>query len=525
MRRPAVVAVALLLLIAWQPAPGRTAAAMDEQDEDPPARSLPPPDEQDDDPPTRSMPPPSDEQDDNPPLRSMPPPPSDEQEDNPPVRSMPPPPPSDKQEDNPSWPGLPLLPPPPPPGSMPLPPPPPAAEPAAPPTRPRRARLPPRQDDPPEPEPPELPRHRRTPKDPTPPRTVVPPQEPGWAAVPLPMAPMPAPGRPINYSTTGWTTMLVFGDSTVDPGNNNRLQTVMRANFLPYGAGFLGGRPTGRFSNGRLITDILAERLGVARSLPGFREPRLRPRQLRRGVSFASAGSGYDDATARVSNTLSFSNQVEDLWRYRRNLQRLVGPRRAGQLLRRATFVISAGTTDLFNHYLATNRSGTESWPPYENLLITRVANYTQAMRALGGRRFVFVGVPPVGCLPLVRTLLGTGAETCHENMNSMATSFNRRLGEVVRFLRNQRDIRATFVDVYPIISMATIDPKNFGLTETSRGCCGTGVIEVGQTCRGRLTCTDPSKYMYWDAVHQTERMNQIITDYVIMNSIGEIYA
>jgi hypothetical protein len=44
-----------------------------------------------------------------------------------------------------------------------------------------------------------------------------------------------------------------------------------------------------------------AERLGIARTIPGFREPRLRPRQLRRGVSFASAGSGYDDATARIS--------------------------------------------------------------------------------------------------------------------------------------------------------------------------------------------------------------------------------
>nr|BAK04674.1 predicted protein [Hordeum vulgare subsp. vulgare] len=504
MRRPAVVAVALLLLIAWRPS-----AAMDEQDDGPPAQSMPPP---------------SDEQDDDPP----------------PVESIPPP--SDEQGDSPSWPGIPLLPSPPSPeepdapgvptlpGAMPPPPPPPLPEPdtpapAPPATRPRRARLPPRQDDPPEPEPPEPPHHRRGPKEPTPPRTVVPPQEPGWAAVPLPVPPMPAPGRPINYSTTGWTTMLVFGDSTVDPGNNNRLQTVMRANFLPYGAGFLGGRPTGRFSNGRLITDILAERLGVARSLPGFREPRLRPRQLRRGVSFASAGSGYDDATARISNTLSLSNQVEDLWRYRRNLQRLVGPRRAAQLLRRATFVISAGTTDLFSHYLATNRSGTDSWPQYENLLITRVTNNTTVMRALGGRRFVFVGVPPVGCLPLVRTLLGMGAQTCHEDMNSMATSFNRRLAEVVHFLRNQRDIRATFIDVYPIISMATIDPKTFGLTETSRGCCGTGVIEVGQTCRGRLTCADPSTYMYWDAVHQTERMNQIITDHAIMNSIREIYA
>ena len=84
-------------------------------------------------------------------------------------------------------------------------------------------------------------------------------------------------------------------------------------------------------------------------------------------------------------------------------------------------------------------------------------------MRALGGRRFVFVGVPPVGCLPLVRTLLGTGAEKCHENMNSMASSLNRRLDEVVRVLKTQRDTRATFIDVYPTISMATIDPVTFG--------------------------------------------------------------
>ncbi|XP_047080812.1 GDSL esterase/lipase At5g45950-like [Lolium rigidum] len=497
MRRLAAVLAVALLLIAWQPSLGKAVATQ--------STALPPPDEQDDDAPRYSQPSPPDE-----------------------------------QEDNPSWPGLPLLPSPPPPeesdapvaplpGSQPPPPEPETPAPAAPPPpRPRRAHLPPRQDDPVEPETPEPPHQRPAPlppKEPTPPRTVVPPQEPGWAAVPLPLPPTPAPGRALNYSATGWTTMLVFGDSTVDPGNNNRLQTVMRANFLPYGASFLGGRPTGRFSNGRLITDILAEKLGIGRTIPGFREPRLRPRQLRRGVSFASAGSGYDDATARISNTLSFSNQVEDLWRYKRNLQRLVGPRRAEQLVRRATFVISAGTTDVFSHYLATNRSRSDSWPSYENLLITRVANYTQVMRALGGRRFVFVGVPPVGCLPLVRTLLGTGAEKCHENMNSMAASFNRRLDEVVRFLKNQRDTRATFIDVYPIVSMATIDPVTYGLTDTSRGCCGTGVIEVGQTCRGRLTCPDPSKYMYWDAVHQTERMNQIITDQVIMNSIGEIYA
>ncbi|KAL6992448.1 hypothetical protein U1Q18_010557, partial [Sarracenia purpurea var. burkii] len=53
------------------------------------------------------------------------------------------------------------------------------------------------------------------------------------------------------------TCLLVFGDSTVDPGNNNRLAAAPKANFPPYGRNFLTGRPTGRFSDGRLATDFI----------------------------------------------------------------------------------------------------------------------------------------------------------------------------------------------------------------------------------------------------------------------------
>lgn len=53
------------------------------------------------------------------------------------------------------------------------------------------------------------------------------------------------------------TCILVFGDSSVDPGNNNVLRTAMKGNFLPYGKDFFGGHPTGRFSDGRLATDFI----------------------------------------------------------------------------------------------------------------------------------------------------------------------------------------------------------------------------------------------------------------------------
>lgn len=49
---------------------------------------------------------------------------------------------------------------------------------------------------------------------------------------------------------------FIFGDSLVDNGNNNQLQSLARANYLPYGIDFDGG-PTGRFSNGFTTVDVI----------------------------------------------------------------------------------------------------------------------------------------------------------------------------------------------------------------------------------------------------------------------------
>ncbi|CAL9053134.1 unnamed protein product [Musa banksii] len=52
---------------------------------------------------------------------------------------------------------------------------------------------------------------------------------------------------------------FVFGDSLVDSGNNNYLATTARADTIPYGIDSPSHRPTGRFSNGRNIADVMSE--------------------------------------------------------------------------------------------------------------------------------------------------------------------------------------------------------------------------------------------------------------------------
>jgi hypothetical protein len=93
--------------------------------------------------------------------------------------------------------------------------------------------------------------------------------------------------RPPSFSA-----LFVFGDSTVDAGNNDYLVTIAKSNFPPYGRDFIDHKPTGRFSNGRLATDFMAAALGVKETVPPFLDPTLTSQDIITGVSFASGGSG-----------------------------------------------------------------------------------------------------------------------------------------------------------------------------------------------------------------------------------------
>lgn len=51
--------------------------------------------------------------------------------------------------------------------------------------------------------------------------------------------------------------VIVFGDSIMDTGNNNNLKTLVKCNFPPYGQDFKAKKPTGRFGNGLVPSDII----------------------------------------------------------------------------------------------------------------------------------------------------------------------------------------------------------------------------------------------------------------------------
>lgn len=168
--------------------------------------------------------------------------------------------------------------------------------------------------------------------------------------------------------------VLVFGDSTVDTGNNNFIFTAFKGNHEPYGQDFPGRVPTGRLSNGKLVPDFMASIVGLKEAVPPFLDPALSDKDIVTGVCFASAGSGLDELTTAVSGVIPVSRQPEYFKNYIQRLEGIVGKTEAKRILSEVVVIISAGTNDIIlNFYDLPTRRLQFSIQQYQDFLQSKL--------------------------------------------------------------------------------------------------------------------------------------------------------
>ncbi|XP_015881508.3 GDSL esterase/lipase At2g42990-like [Ziziphus jujuba] len=324
----------------------------------------------------------------------------------------------------------------------------------------------------------------------------------------------------IHFAKTGAKVpaIIVFGDSTVDAGNNNVIPTLLKSNFQPYGRDFFGGRPTGRFSNGRILPDFISEAFGLKPIVPAYLDSMYSISDFTTGVCFASAGTGYDNATSDVFNVIPLWKEVEYYKDYQSKLRAYLGHRKANYVLREALYLVSLGTNDfLENYYVFPLRQSEFTVEQYQDFLIGLSGNFLREIYSLGARKISLTGLPPMGCLPLERTTNIFGNHECIEEYNKVAVNFNEKLkGLVAKLNQDLPELKLVFTEsMYDIAYQIIKKPASFGFDVARVACCSTGTFEVSCLCSksNPLTCTDANKYVYWDAFHATERTNKIIVD------------
>ncbi|KAL4557517.1 hypothetical protein LXL04_035698 [Taraxacum kok-saghyz] len=305
--------------------------------------------------------------------------------------------------------------------------------------------------------------------------------------------------------------VIVFGDSVVDTGNNNNLETIFKVNYPPYGKDFYGGQPTGRFSNGKVPPDLIVEELGIKQVLPPYLGPSLPIEDLRTGVNFASGGGGYDPLTSELASVISLSGQIELFKEYLEKVKLMAGEKVVNTILSEGLFVVATGSNDVTNTYFNNPlRRYHFDFDSYTRLMVDSASSFFQDLYNLGVRRIGVFSLPPIGCLPSQRTLIGGIQRECVEKYNELAELFNTKLSmEVISLSQKFPSAKIVYVDAYYLPLDIIQNPTKYGFDVSNVGCCGTGTIEVAFLCK--YTCTNVSEYVFWDSFHFTEDAYRIL--------------
>ncbi|KAG0499910.1 hypothetical protein HPP92_004165 [Vanilla planifolia] len=322
-----------------------------------------------------------------------------------------------------------------------------------------------------------------------------------------------------------------FGDSNSDTGG---LSAAFGPAPPPNGETFFG-RPSGRYSDGRLIIDFIAESLGLPYLSAYLNSIGT---NFSHGANFATAGS-----TIRQQNTTLFQGGFSPFsldvqtWQFTQFVSRSQFFYEQGGFFKdilpgedrfsKALYTIDIGQNDITSGYFS-GKTTEEVRADIPDIL----NKFTISMKSiylLGGRYFWIHNTGPFGCLPYVLDRLMLRAPEvdhcgCGTPFNGVAQLFNSMLNETITELRKDLPLASlTYVDVYSVKYKLISQARNYGFEHPLKACCGHGgmynydahvgcgaktVVNGTEVVLGN-SCMEPLKRVSWDGVHYTEAANK----------------
>ncbi|XP_074277449.1 GDSL esterase/lipase At1g74460 [Silene latifolia] len=313
---------------------------------------------------------------------------------------------------------------------------------------------------------------------------------------------------------------FIFGDSLSDVGNNENLpRSLAKANLPWYGIDFGDGLPNGRFTNGRTVSDIIGDTMGLPRP-PAFLDPTLdEDLIMSNGVNYASGGGGILNETGGYFiQRLCFYRQIELFQGTQELIARKIGKNESAKFFQNARYVVALGSNDFINNFLMPVY--TDSWKyndaTFMNYLVGTLQDQLTLLHKLGARKLMVFGLGPMGCIPLQRVLSTSGE--CQDKTNELAKAFNSATDKMVTQLSSTLpNAEFKFGDAYDVVNDVIVNPYKYGFMNADSPCCSFGRIRPALTCvPASVLCKDRSKYVFWDEYHPSDSANQLIATELI---------
>ncbi|KAI3862909.1 hypothetical protein MKX03_014865 [Papaver bracteatum] len=346
-----------------------------------------------------------------------------------------------------------------------------------------------------------------------------------------------------THNPCNFPAIFNFGDSNSDTGG---FSAVFGPVVPPAGETYFGA-PAGRYSDGRLIIDFIAEKLGLPH-LSAYLDSI--GANFTHGANFASAASTIRKLNYSVPqgglSPISLDIQKNEYAQFTTRTQTIrnrggvfqnLMPR--NEYFSRALYTFDTGQNDITNSY---NISMTkEQVKDLTSAILDEFSESIKGIYGLGGRYFWIHNTGPVGCLAyMLNSLRITAGQIdkigCVKPINDIAQYFNRRLNETIVKLRKQLPSSAiTYVDVYKVKYLLISEAEKYGFKQPLRVCCGYGGkynFNSEYRCGAKMkvngteivvgSCKNPKVKICWDGVHYTEAANKFVFDQIVDGSFSD---
>jgi thermolabile hemolysin len=240
--------------------------------------------------------------------------------------------------------------------------------------------------------------------------------------------------------------MIIFGDSLSDTGTVFQATNGLYPPDPPYFQG--------RYSNGRIWVEYLADHLGISASqVENF------------ACGGATSGNQSDNL---VPGLLS---QVQAFIRTH------------SQIDTTALYILWVGAND----YL---QGASDAAAPAQNI-ITAIRSLSGA----GATRLLVANLPDLGQLPATRT----GSNSAR--LTTLAQTHNQTLRRSLKLLEQQQsNLKIMTLDANALYYSAITNPAQFEFTNVTTACVS-----------GASSCQNPDQFLFWDGIHPTTATHQIL--------------
>ncbi|PIA62294.1 hypothetical protein AQUCO_00200352v1 [Aquilegia coerulea] len=344
-----------------------------------------------------------------------------------------------------------------------------------------------------------------------------------------PPSPPPMSGdRATNHCS--YDAIYNFGDSISDTGNLIREGPAGAFSpfaHLPYGETYFN-KATGRCSNGLLMIDFLAEKVG----LPMLNPYLDKSASFNQGVNFAVAGSTAMETERlmdkRILSPVTNSSLLVQFDWFKDHLRYICSTdAECANKLRKAIFMVGETGGNDINYALLQGKTIAEAQSLVHDI-VNNIIKVALRLIDLGATKLVVPGNFPIGCFPIYldafENSLTFDENSCLKELNELAMYQNQYLQRALQQLREEKpDVVILYADYYKAFQHVFNNASQLGFDEITKetACCGAGGnyhFTLARMCGTDEAgvCSNPNQFISWDGIHPTQAAYQRMAEWLI---------